>query len=208
MKGSRSLAREVATLIILVGGESRRMGWPKHLLPTPYGTLHSYLNHRLGRFFAETLVVGKDLPEHSSAYRSVLDSRKEQSPLVGIMCGLAASETDLCFVLACDLPFTTPDLVSYVLSLSKGWDVVVPVVRGHYEPLIAAYRKSTCPIIESHLDQGILKVSSVFRDLAVREVPERDVRRYDRHLSSFTNLNVPPQLRLLSSVSPPGDASR
>ena len=192
--------REEATLLILAGGASRRMGRPKHLLPTPYGRLIEHLVQRFGGAFEEILVVGRNLDLSANGLRVVEDARPEQSPLVGIHGGLTAAATDLSFVLACDLPFAVPELVHHVLCASSDVDIAVPVVRGYLEPLFAAYRRSALESITETLDRGILKVTASYERLHVREVPEAEIRRHDPDLASFVNLNVPEQIHLLSRL--------
>jgi molybdopterin-guanine dinucleotide biosynthesis protein A len=200
MRGGRDVNREEATLIILAGGSSRRMGRPKHLLPTPYGRLIDHLARRVGGRFVETLVVGRDLGLSAGELRFVADTRSEQSPLVGIHGGLTAAETDLSFVLACDLPFAKLDLIDHLLSLAADVDIAVPVVRGYLEPLFAAYRRTALGAITETLDRGILKVTACYDWLLVREVPESEIALHDPDLASFVNLNVPEQLHLLSQL--------
>jgi len=192
--------QEEATLIILAGGTSSRMGVLKHLLPTPHGTLLDYLIRRLSCFFVETLAVGRGLQLAGGEVRIVEDARPEQCPLVGIYSGLRAADTDLCFVLACDLPFVKPELVQYLLTCSDDVDVVVPVVDGYYEPLFAVYRHTAIPAIEENLDRGELKITQTYDHLRLHKIPERMIKRFDPDLASFVNLNTPRQLRLLAQL--------
>jgi len=189
-----------ATLAILVGGESRRMGLPKHLLPASGGTVIEHLIGKLSSLFVETLVVGRRLNLEGGGFRIVEDARPEQCPLVGIVSGLSAAKSDLCFVLACDLPFVKPELVQYLLSRAGGVDIVVPIINGYYEPLCAVYRRTAIPVIQETLDQGVLKITEIYDRLRLRKVPESDIRRFDPELASFINLNTPRELRLLSRL--------
>lgn len=189
---------EKATLILLAGGKSMRMGQPKHLLLTSRGTLIEHLDLRLCHLFSETLAVGRDLPP--MGLRSVGDLYLAQSPLVGIYSGLVASQTDVNFVLACDMPFVNPALVSHLISCAGDVDVVVPVVNGYYEPLCAVYRKQAIPAIREVLDRNVLKVTEIYSDLLVREVPEERLRALDAELTSFVNLNTPRELALLNRI--------
>jgi len=192
--------KEDATLVILAGGESRRMGQPKHLLPTSGGTVIEYLIGKLSSLFVETLVVGRKLNPEGEGFRIVEDARPEQCPLVGIYSGLSAAKTDSCFVLACDLPSVKPELVQYLLSRAVGVDIVVPIINGYYEPLCAAYRRTAIPVIQETLDRGALKITEIYDRLRLRKVSEQEVKRFDSELSSFVNLNTPRQLRLLSGL--------
>ena len=189
---------EKVTLILLAGGSSKRMGQPKHLLLTSRGTLIEHLDLRLRHLFSETLAVGRDLAP--MRLRTVSDLCVAQSPLVGIYSGLLASETDINFVLACDMPFVNPTLVSYLISCVGDVDVVVPIVNGYYEPLCAVYRKQAIPVIGEVLDRNVLKVTEIYSDLLVREVPEQRLRAFDSELTSFINLNTPRELALLSRI--------
>lgn len=192
--------KQEATLIILAGGESSRMGRPKHLLPTPHGTLIDHLIHRLSCLFVETLVVGRGPHLAGEGFRIVEDIRPEQCPLVGIYSGLCAANTDLAFVLACDLPFIKPELVQYLLSCAHEVDIVVPVVEGYYEPLCAVYRRTAIPVAENILDAGGRKITKIYDHLRLHKVTEREIRRFDPDLASFVNLNTPKQLRLLAQL--------
>ncbi len=186
----RTMNREPATLIILAGGESKRMGFPKHRLTVDGELVINRLHRRLGPLFVEAIVVGRDIEDLPPNVRVSEDHYTLRSPLVGIHAGLSASTTDLCFVVACDMPYIEPPLVEFLLSQSDGFDVVVPIVRGHYEPLCAIYRRGCLPAIEQHIGNGVLKVSKLYGLVDVREVSEKYVLEHDLVLTSFANLNV------------------
>ena len=192
--------REKATLILLAGGESKRMGQPKHLLSTSRGTVIDHLHERLSPIFSETLLVGRKLSHELPELRVVEDLHPARSPLVGIYSGLVAAQTDLCFVLACDMPFVRSRLVEELLSRAFDADVVVPIVRGYYEPLCAVYRKSAIPVIATALERNDLKVTKIYEYLRLCAVPEEEIRVFDPDLSSFINLNTPHELPLLARL--------
>ncbi len=191
---------EKATLVILAGGKSTRMGYPKHLISTPDGTLIEHLYARLSPRFSETLVVGNDLPILRPQMHPIDDAYCVQSPLVGIYSGLVAAKTDLCFIVACDMPFVNQHLELHILSCAFGVDAVVPMVRGYYEPLCAAYRKSVVPVISRALAHNNLKVTTVYEYIRLQTIPESEIELIDPELDSFVNLNTPHQLHLLSEL--------
>jgi len=193
--------KKVATLIVLAGGKSERMGVPKHLLPTPQGRLIDHLHRKLSSQFAESLLVGRNLAATGGEWRMVEDIFPGHGVLVGIYSGLLSSNTDVNFILACDMPFVVPELVSHLISLcSPAVDAVVPIVRGYYEPLFAVYRKSSIPGIHRALERGNLKVSGIFDTLRVHTVEEQEILSFDPELTSFINLNTPDQISLLSQL--------
>lgn len=180
------------SLLILAGGESRRMGFPKHLLPASGGTVMDHIINRIGSLFDETIVTGRDIAILRTDVRIVEDVRHTRSPLVGILSGLLKSENPYVFVIGCDMPFVRKELIRHLASkTAAGVDVVVPVIRGFYEPLCAVYNRSTSGIIKKYLDSGGAKVTGFFEFVSVTEVEESETRLFDPRLESFINLNTP-----------------
>lgn len=180
------------TLVVLVGGESSRMGTPKHLLPLPGGTILDRILDRLGGMFGDVIVAGRGLRPMREGVRTVDDVRCERCPLVGILSGLQASRTAFSFVIACDMPFVEPSLVELLASKAGGGvDVVVPVVGGFFEPLCAVYGRAVTGAIAECLDSGRTKTTSFFGSARLAEVDEREIRSVDPALASFVNLNTP-----------------
>jgi len=192
------VTREPATLILLAGGEAKRLGFPKHRLAINGERVVDTLLEKLGPLFVETLVVGRDIDDLPPDIRVTEDRYTVRSPLVGIHAGLSASLTDLTFVVACDMPYVEPSLVEYLLGQSEGVDVVVPVVRGYYEPLCAAYRRTCLAAIEGLIESGVLKVSELYPLVEVQEVREEQIRQHDPELRSFVNLNMSDEIELVS----------
>jgi molybdopterin-guanine dinucleotide biosynthesis protein A len=191
----RAVTREPATLIVLAGGEGTRMGFPKHQLTVDGRDVFTILQQRLAPLFVETLVVGRGMDGLPPGVRVVEDHYGVRSPLVGIHAGLSASRTDLMFIVACDMPYVEPKLVEHLLGRSEGVHVVVPIVRGYFEPLCAVYRKTCLRPIEQLIDSGILKVSELYPLVNVCKVGEDQVRHHDPELRSFVNLNVPAEIK-------------
>ncbi len=186
-----------ATLIILAGGASERMGRPKSLLPVFGGTLIEHVWRSLAFGFRETLVVGggRDIIPN---VRTVHDVCGPPSPLLGIYSGLRSCCTALAFVVACDMPSVRTELVEQILAAASGVDVAVPVAYGHHEPLCAAYRRTALPQMRRALARDDLKITNLYRSLDVRRVPEPVLRAADQDLRSLANLNTPQDLAQLS----------
>ncbi|MFC2095124.1 molybdenum cofactor guanylyltransferase [Candidatus Bipolaricaulota bacterium] len=200
------MRHEEATLIILAGGEGRRMGFPKHELALGETNILERIHQRLGNLFDETIIIGRELGSPSGGIRTAQDCYQERGALVGIHAGLSASQTDLAFVVACDMPFVERRLVSHLLGLAADVDIVVPIIRGYNEPLCAAYRTTCLPPIERSIEAGILKIIRFYSEVRVCEIPEHVIRQFDPNLRSFVNLNTPEERKLAASPDVLGSA--
>jgi len=191
--------REEATLIILAGGEGKRMGFPKHELPMGETSILERIHQRLGDLFVETIVAGRGISSPNQQIRIAEDGYSERAALVGIHAGLAASQTDLTFVIACDMPYVKSGLVFHLLAAAADVDVVVPVIRGYYEPLCAVYRTTCLRPIARSIEGGIMKIIHFYPEVRVREITEQEIREFDPNLRSFVNLNTPTDRKYAAS---------
>ena len=176
-----------ATLLILAGGESRRMGRPKALLPVGATTLIEWLVARLAPAFDELLVAARDAGQlpHSLRPHLVIDLHAAAGPLAGVEAGLAASTCDIVVAIACDMPRVTSDLLRRLVAAAsaQGIDAAVPRVRGEPEPACAAYCRSAAAPIAAALDAGRFKAARVLEDLRVAWLDNEDP-------ALFVNLNT------------------
>lgn len=179
-------------LIVLAGGKSLRMGQNKPSLA--FGGV-SLLERSVLRFRKEfetvIVVLGYGQKAHIEDTVVVSDIYPDAGPIGGIYAGLTASPDEANFVLACDMPFATPALATYLVSLLENHNAIVPLLQHGPEPVQAAYAKSCLPQIEKNLQLGKLKLQSLLDQLDVRFVPESEVRRFDPHLTGFFNVNTP-----------------
>src|ERR1700704_1675208 len=145
-----------ATLLVLAGGESRRMGRPKAWLEVGETTLLRWLVERLSPAFSEVVVSfaePEQVQEHLP-YRLVFDRKKSAGPLAGLEAGLRSAHNEVTFAVACDMPYVTQQLAEIAVAASSGCDAGIPRINGRPEPTCAAYRQSAIPAITAALDAG------------------------------------------------------
>jgi len=178
-----------ASLVILAGGESRRMGCPKAFLPVEGTTLVEWMARRLAPTCCHLLVAARRPEQLPPALRPhlVIDHYPGAGPLAGIAAGLAASPHDLVVVVACDMPRVTPALLRRLAGAAAGVEAVVPRVAGRPEPACAAYRRSALAVIEERLRGGCYLAAEALSALTVRWLETEDP-------TLFTNLNTPDDL--------------
>jgi molybdopterin-guanine dinucleotide biosynthesis protein A len=187
-----------ATLLVLAGGASRRMGRPKAWLAVGQTILVRWVADRLAPDFEEVLVSFAE-PEQLEApipYRVVFDRKLAAGPMAGIEAGLTAARHDPVFAIACDMPFVTRDMAAQAVAAARTCDAAVPRLDGRPEPVCAAYRKSALPHITECLNAGRRRATDVLSSLDVTWLENVDP-------SAVRSLNTPDDyLRFQTLVGP------
>jgi molybdopterin-guanine dinucleotide biosynthesis protein A len=179
-----------ATLLVLAGGDSRRMGRPKAWLEVGDTTLLRWMVERLAPAFSDVLVSfaePEQLEDHVP-YRLVFDRRSSCGPLAGIEAGLAAARTEVSFAIACDMPYVSGSVAQMAVTAAHHCDAAIPRFGDRPEPVCAAYRKSALPVIIAALNAGQLKAADVVSRLDVTWLDGIDPEQ-------FESLNTPDDYR-------------
>lgn len=181
---------EDCTAIILAGGDSRRMGRDKAMMPFADNTLiHSVITIMQGLFPATVLSVKVhrqeiDLPQ-------VCDMHENGGPLTGLVTTLGRIATPWAFVVACDMPFISPELVRQLSEHRGQYQAVVPIVDGHLQPMAAFYSVSAIAVMRATLALGDKSMSGAIRNLNVSYVDETRMLSSETALRSFIDLDTP-----------------
>lgn len=178
-----------ATLLVLAGGQSRRMGRPKAWLEVGNTVLLRYVADRLAPAFSEVMVcfAEPEQLEHLVPYRVVFDRRPNAGPLAGLEAGLAASRHEVLFAVGCDMPYVTQSLAELAVAAARNCDAAIPRHEGMFEPVCGAYRKTALPAIADALDAGRLVAHDVMDYLDVTWLEGQDPNQ-------FESLNTPSDL--------------
>jgi molybdenum cofactor guanylyltransferase len=189
--------------IILAGGSSSRMGRDKALLPLPGDQAVTFIEHLaslLIAFCVETLIVARD-QAHASGYafpgvRVTFDKTPDYGPLMGLYSGLDSIHTQHTLIIAVDMPFLQPALLSFLLSQPLALDtLLVPMVHNVPQVLLAVYPRSVLPLIEELIQQGRRDLRSLLEVAPVQYIEEAQLRLVDPRLRSFVNVNTPEELK-------------
>ncbi len=165
-----------ASLLVLAGGSSRRMGRAKAWLEVGDTILLRWVADRLAPSFDEVLVsfAEPEQLEQPVPYRVVFDRKAGAGPMAGIEAGLTAAHRDPVFVIACDMTFVTPDIAAMTVAAARTCDAAVPRIDGRAEPACAAYRKSALPIITAALDAGQRRAADILDGMDVTWLEDVD----------------------------------
>ena len=178
-----------ASLLVLAGGSSRRMGRPKAWLEAGDTFLLRYVVDRLAPAFSEVMVsfAEPEQLEEPLPYRIVFDRKRSAGPLAGLEAGLLAARNELIFAVACDMPYVTREFAHMAIVAARRSDAAIPWIDGRPEPVCAAYARSALPAMSEALDAGRLKAADAIAELDVTWLEDVDP-------DLFRSLNTPEDL--------------
>ena len=159
------------TGIILAGGKSERMGKDKALLTVDGETFLTRIARTMRSVFNQVYIISSNgryrflnLPVFDDFYRGC-------GPLAGIHSGLLRSSTWASFMIACDIPFVSPDLIEYIVEYESRADVKVTSTEGKLHPLCGLYLRRCLPTVEQNLRTRSLRVQDLFARLHTAVIP-------------------------------------
>jgi len=182
------------------------MGQDKASLPLPGGkllasrrTFAEQLGTLLAGFCQEVVMVVREPEQNSTLHlppsvRIVFDEVPDHGPLMGVYSGLRAIHSSHALIVAVDMPFVLPELLSFLLAQPLDDAMVVPIVCEVPQVLLALYPRSLLPLIEDRLQAGRRDPRALLEFASVRYVEEGRLRQVDGELRSFVNLNTPEEL--------------
>ncbi len=190
------------TGIILSGGKSSRFRGQgdKALLPLTEEPIIQWIIDKLSPLFKEILVVTNKLEDYKflltrgsgKKVKLVSDIYPGKAALSGLHSGLFHSKSLYNFVIACDLPFIRTEIVQYLLTQSKRYDVVIPWLKTGQEPFCAVYSKNCLKPITGLIKKNAKpKIINFFSRIRLRKIAENEIKKIDPDLISFFNLNTP-----------------
>lgn len=153
--------------------------------------------------------------------------------LGGMYSGLLAARNESAIVVACDMPFLNSRLLEHMVSLSNGYDVVIPNMPGPFvpglephaltgrakangptakdsdlHPLHAVYSKRCVGFIKCHFEKDDLRMIGFHADVNVRLVERHEVEQFDPARLSLFNVNTPADLAIAESIAAGGGKSQ
>jgi molybdenum cofactor guanylyltransferase len=204
---------------LLAGGRSTRMGGIDKqgisLGGEPLGRRGAL---SLESVFDEVLVV-TPRPEiyRGLRVRCVEDRIPGRGPLSGIHAALAAASHDWVYVMACDMPFFSPEYEAFLRgrvaeALDRGLgsgkarlNAAAARYGPHVEPFHAYYSRAALPAVEELLRSSSEgrepSVHALLQGLPCLWIPEAEVRAFSQDWSLFCNVNVPGELERIEALA-------
>ena len=182
--------------VVLCGGQSRRMGRSKAMLPFGDEVMLTRTLRIVGQAVGPIVVVAapdQPLPPLPPEVTLARDQVEGQGPLQGISAGLHAlsDHADAAYVSSCDVPFMNAAFIQCVLTALGDHDAAVAVAQGRHHPLAAVYRTSLSAQVDALLAAGQRRPFFLFEKIDCVEIDEATLRQADPQLQSLRNINTP-----------------
>lgn len=161
---------------VLAGGRSSRLGRDKALEHVGSASMVERAVAALEPVCESVVVIGSRAGAGSTGWSVVPDLRPGEGPLAGLETALdqaCRTRHEAVFVLACDLPLVTAEVVREVLSGLGDGPCAAAAREGtpDHEPLCAVYRSDLLPRVRALLDAGERAAWTLFRAAGGVRVP-------------------------------------
>lgn len=195
----------MVSLVVQAGGESRRMGRNKALIPFLGRPLIQRVIERL-QPLADEVIITSNQPDGFEQFQFplVADVMPGMGALGGLYTALWAAQNPLVMVVACDMPFANRQLLQYQADLlvKEDVDVVIPGFAEGWEPFHSVYRRETClPEIKKALEQGQKRLISWLPGVRVRYLGADEIEKYDSLGIAFQNVNTQEELNQAEALA-------
>ncbi|MEC9481713.1 MAG: molybdenum cofactor guanylyltransferase MobA [Halomonas sp.] len=177
------------TLLVLAGGQGRRMGGEDKGWTEFAG--RPLIEHVLARLHGQAgramISANRSLPAYRALGHPVVEDREGgyQGPLMGIWSGLCRAETPWVAVVPCDTPLLPRDLVSRLAAGTGGHDIGMAHDGERSHPVVALLKRDLAGDLGEALAQGERKIGRWYERHAWCPVDFSDCPE------SFANLNSP-----------------
>ena len=148
---------------LLIGGKSRRMGYPKHLIQRNGKTWTQRTAELLEPVTSHVVLVGGKPPRGMTDCVHLMDVPDARGPMAGVLAAMRWAPRVSWLVAACDLPLLSLPALEWLLSTrSPGVWATLPRLKGQgrwIEPLLAHYDYRARPLLENLAAEGHFSLS-------------------------------------------------
>ncbi len=137
---------------VLIGGQSSRMGHPKHLIESRGKTWLEHSINTLSQHTEQVIIAGAgEVPSELKNFHQLPDAPDIRGPLAGILATMRWAPHASWLICACDMPHITTAALQWLLSARTPgvWGVLPKLsVKAYPEPLLAYYDFRATPLLE------------------------------------------------------------
>ncbi len=174
------------TAAILSGGKSSRMGYDKSLAILNGIPIIEHVINSLKNIFNNIVISGE---KPYSNYPLIKDIYKNRDSIGGIYSVLKSIDTEYAFITACDMPFIEENAIKLLLNNIDNNHLIIPKIKGKFQPLFAIYSKSCILPIEELMSTNKLKISHLINKVKTKIINEEDFKKICNVNKNFFNIN-------------------
>lgn len=140
------------TGVILAGGKSSRMGTNKSFLKIGNQTIIERIADLMKSVFSEVILITNTPEEYPFLNLPTFeDIYKWKGPLAGIHSALVHSKTEKIFVLSCDVPLMSKEMIEYIVEYNSDKPIIFCEAAGYHQPLVGVYSKVILSEVEDFI---------------------------------------------------------
>jgi molybdopterin-guanine dinucleotide biosynthesis protein A len=186
------------------------MGEDKALLDFGGQPLIQHLLERLDSLSQETIITTNQPERYLFLGLPLIpDVIPNRGALGGLLTAFDAAAQPLVAVVACDMPFVSPEILRTcrdLLLADPDLDAVIPSSERGLEPLHAVYRRESClPAVKAAIDVDRWKMISWHGDVNIRVLLPEEVAQLDPDGTAFENVNTPEEFQSAIQRSNPSE---
>jgi len=175
---------------IIAGGKSSRFKQDKTIFEFRGKPLIQHVFDTIGPLFDSVSIISNETDKFdflgTDTYPDIVP---DLGPLGGIYSALIYAGGARTFIFASDMPFLNRDFITYMSSLPESYDIIVPFLNGHFEPLHAIYSESCTGPLKDLIDSGEKQILKAYNRVKLRNVSSAEIEPYDDPEKIFTNIN-------------------
>jgi molybdopterin-guanine dinucleotide biosynthesis protein A len=146
---------------ILAGGKSSRMGMDKGLMMLNGKPVIQFVIEQLQPVVKKIVIVSNNPEYKKFGFEVIADLIKDIGPAGGIYTALNHTDTELNFMVSCDMPFITKDAIEFIFQNIAHSQIILPVHHGKTEPLFGIYSKDCLVKWFELIQQGTIKLQDI-----------------------------------------------
>lgn len=137
------------TGIILAGGKSSRMGLNKSFLKIGDETIIERITDLMQSIFNDVIIITNSPKEYLFLQIPMYeDIYKWRGPLAGIHSGLTHSSTEVNFIISCDVPLMSKEMIEFIVEYKSDRPIKFCKAAGYHQPLAGIYKSEIVQEIE------------------------------------------------------------
>ncbi len=186
------------TAIILAGGKSSRMGEDKGLVLLKGKPMIQYLLDLFLDLKIPVIIIANNSQYKKFGVPVFSDIIKNKGPLSGIYSGLYHSKTEKNFIVSCDIPFLSKNIVEFLIENTENEMVTVLSLNEKIQPLTGVYSKKLKNKILFNLYEDKLKLRTFIQSVDYKSIDIID-SVFENVENALINVNTKTELIMLEN---------